>query len=231
MSTALITGANRGIGLELVRQYVADGWRVFATARNLSAAEELKQLAQESAGRVQLLGLDVSDLESIQAARNSAGDAPIDHLINCAGVMGGSRQQLGKMDYAGWAQVHDVNTMGPMRVTENFIENVARSERKLAVAVTSGMGSLADNTSGGHIAYRTSKAGVNMVFRSLALTLAPRGITCLVINPGWVKTRMGGPGAKISAAQSVQGMRKVFLSAGPAQTGRFFNYDGAEYPW
>lgn len=231
MATALITGANRGIGLELVRQYAADGWRVFAAARNLSAADELKRLTHESAGRVQTLVLDVTSAESIQAAGKSVGDTPIDHLINCAGVMGGSRQQIGNMDYAGWAQVHDVNTMGPMRVTENFIENVARSERKLAVAITSGMGSLADNTSGGHIAYRTSKAGVNMVVRSLALILAPRGITCLVINPGWVKTRMGGPGAKITAAQSVQGMRKVFMSAGPDQTGKFFNYDGAEYPW
>ena len=214
MATVLITGSNRGIGLEFVRQYAADGWQVFAAARHPAAADDLQRLAKESAGGVQVLALDVMDAQSINAAGTVVGNAPIDHLINCAGVMGGSRQQLGNMDYAAWAQVHDINTMGPLRVTEKFIENVARSERKLVVAITSGMGSLADNTSGGHIAYRVSKAAVNMVMRSLAIILAPRGITCLVINPGWVKTRMGGPGAKITAAQSVQGMRKVFENCG-----------------
>jgi NAD(P)-dependent dehydrogenase (short-subunit alcohol dehydrogenase family) len=230
MTTALITGANRGIGLELARQYAAAGWQVYAAARDPAAAE-LRQLAQEFPGSVHPLGLDVTDAQSVQAAGKVVGNAPIDHLINCAGVMGGSRQQIGDMDYAGWAQVFDINTMGPLRVTEQFVDNLARGDRKLAVTITSGMGSLADNTSGGHIAYRASKAAVNMVMRSLAIILAPRGIICIVINPGWVKTRMGGPGAKITAAQSVQAMRKVFESAGPAQTGKFFNYDGAEYPW
>ena len=230
MTTALITGANRGIGLELARQYAAAEWQVFAAARD-PAASELRKLAQEFPGRVHPMTLDVANAESVQAAGGLVGDAPIDHLINCAGVMGGSRQQPGNMDYAGWAQVFDINTMGPLRVTERFVDNLARSERKLAVTITSGMGSLADNTTGGYIAYRTSKAAVNMVMRSLAIMLAPRGIACIVINPGWVKTRMGGPGAKITATQSVQAMRKVFENAGPAQSGRFFNYDGAEYPW
>ncbi len=230
MTTALITGANRGIGLELARQYAEAEWQVFAAARDPSASE-LRNLALEFPARVHPVALDVANAEGVRAAGSVVGDAPIDHLINCAGVMGGSRQQLGNMDYSGWAQVFDINTMGPLRVIERFVDNLARSERKLAVTITSGMGSLADNTTGGYIAYRTSKAAVNMVMRSLAIMLAPRGIACIVINPGWVKTRMGGPGAKITATQSVQGMRKVFENAGPAQTGKFFNYDGAEYPW
>lgn len=231
MATILVTGANRGIGLEFARQYVADGWRVFAAARDPASAGELRQLVHESAGRVEPIKIDVTDPLSIQAAAAQIGDAPIDHLINSAGVMGGPRQQLGNMDYEDWEEVLRVNTMGPMRVTEAFVNNLARSERKLAVAITSGMGSITDNSSGGHIAYRISKAGVNMVMRTLALDLAPRGIICLVINPGWVKTRMGGAGAKITATESVSAMRKVFDKADPTYSGKFFNYNGREYPW
>jgi NAD(P)-dependent dehydrogenase (short-subunit alcohol dehydrogenase family) len=229
VASALITGANRGIGLELARQYLADGWQVFAAARNPAGAGDLQKLAQESAGQV--LAMDVGDARSVQAAASQIGSVPIDHLINCAGVMGGSRQRLGHMDYDAWMQVLNINTMGPLRVTEAFVDNVARSERKLVVAITSGMGSLADNTSGGYLAYRTSKAGVNMVMRSLAVDLAPQGIACIVINPGWVKTRMGGPNAPTAPEDSVRGMRKVFEKAGIGQSGKFFNWDGREYAW
>lgn len=231
MPTALITGANRGIGLEFAAQYYADGWQVFAAARNPEPALELQKLAGRAAGKVKILPLDVRDAPSISHARDLAGNATIDHLINCAGVYGGSRQQLGKMDYDAWTDTLAVNTMGPMRVTEAFIENVAASHHKLVVSLTSGMGSIADNTSGSFIAYRSSKAAVNMVMRSLAIDLAPRGVACIVINPGWVKTRMGGPQATITAAESVRAMRKVFQNIGPGQSGHFFNYDGHEYPW
>jgi len=231
MPTVLITGANRGIGLEFARQHAADGWRVLSATRNLAEADELKQLAQQHSEQMQILPLDVTDASTIKSAAAQVGDVPIDLLINCAGVYGGAKQRLGNMDYEAWAKVLDVNTLGPVRVTEAFIENVARSQRKLIVGITSGMGSIADNTSGGYIAYRTSKAALNMLMHGLAIDLAPRGITSIVINPGWVKTRMGGPQAKLTPAESVQAMRKVFASAGPAQSGKFFNYDGREYPW
>jgi len=231
MTTTLITGANRGIGLELVRQYAADGWQVFAAARNPANAAELQQLAQEFTGRVQVLIMDVTNTQSIKAAAAQVGDTPIDHLINCAGVMGGSKQQLDNMDYDAWAQVLNINTMGPLRVTAAFVENLAHSERKLAVAITSGMGSIADNTSGSYLAYRTSKAALNMVMRCLAVDLAPHEITCIVINPGWVKTRMGGPAAKMTPAESVRAMRQVFEKTRAEQSGKFFNHDGREYPW
>src|SRR6476469_4875497 len=137
----------------------------------------------------------------------------------------------GNIDYKAWAKVLDVNKLGPMRVSVAFVQHVARSNRKLIVTLTSGMGSLADNTSGGSIAYRSSKAAVNMVMRSLAIDLAPRGITCVVVNPGWVQTEMGGPHARISPIESVTKLRRLIDTLRPAQSGEFFNYDGREYPW
>jgi NAD(P)-dependent dehydrogenase (short-subunit alcohol dehydrogenase family) len=119
--------------------------------------------------------------------------SPIDVLINSAGITGEPNERAGNVDYVAWARVLDVNTMGPLRVIEAFVEYVARSGRKLVMTVTSGMGSLADNTSGGSIAYRSSKAAVNMVMRSAAIDLAPRGIACVLVSPGWVRTDMGGP--------------------------------------
>ena len=118
-----------------------------------------------------------------------------------------------------------------MRVSEAFVDNVARSDRKLIVTIASGMGSISDNSSGGAFAYRTSKAAVNMVMRSLSVDLAPRGITCVVIKPGWVRTDMGGPNARLTAAESVTAMRRLIDKLGPAQSGKFFNHDGREYAW
>ena len=141
------------------------------------------------------------------------------------------RQTIGNIDYASWAKVLDVNTLGPMRVAEAFVDCVARSGRKLIVTITSGMASLADNTSGGSIAYRSSKAAVNMVMRSLAIDLAPRGITCVLVNPGWVRTDMGGPGATLAASESVAALRRLIGTLGPEQSGKFFHYDGSEYAW
>jgi NAD(P)-dependent dehydrogenase (short-subunit alcohol dehydrogenase family) len=155
----------------------------------------------------------------------------IDLLLNNAGIGGPRGQTIGNIGYKAWARVLDVNTVGPMRVSEAFVDNVARSERKLIVTLTSGMGSLADNTSGGSIAYRSSKAAVNMVMRSLAIDLAPRGITCVVVNPGWVLTDMGGTHATMTPAESVTRLRRLIETLGPAQSGKFFNHDGREYPW
>jgi NAD(P)-dependent dehydrogenase (short-subunit alcohol dehydrogenase family) len=124
-----------------------------------------------------------------------------------------------------------VNTMGPTRVLESFIEHIARSERKLVVTITSGMGSLADNKAGGSIPYRSSKAAVNMAMRSAAIDLAPRGISCVLVHPGWVRTDMGGPKAPLSPQESVSAMRRLIDKLGPNNSGKFYNYDGREYPW
>jgi NAD(P)-dependent dehydrogenase (short-subunit alcohol dehydrogenase family) len=229
--SALITGANRGLGIEFARQYLADGWQVYAACRDPISASELRRLADESGHKLRILALDVTELASVKAAAAELDGKAIDLLLNNAGVMGVRGQTIGNLDYEAWAKVLDANTMGPMRVSEVFVDHVARSERKLIVTLTSGMGSLADNTSGGSIAYRSSKAAVNMVMRSLAIDLAPRGITCVVVNPGWVRTDMGGPHAALTPAESVTRLRRLIETLGLAQSGKFFNYDGREYAW
>jgi NAD(P)-dependent dehydrogenase (short-subunit alcohol dehydrogenase family) len=231
MPSVLITGANRGLGLEFARQYLDDGWQVFAACRDQGSASDLRRLADPSDDKLRMMALDVTDPMSIKATAEELEGQAIDLLLNNAGVMGAQRQTIGNIDYEEWAKVLDVNTLGPMRVSEALVDHVARSERKLIVTLTSGMGSIADNTSRGSIAYRSSKAAVNMVMRSLAIDLAPRGITCVVVNPGWVLTDMGGPHAKMTPAESVRRMRDLIETLGPARSGRFFNHDGREYPW
>ena len=231
MPSVLITGANRGLGFEFVKQYLADGWQVYAACRDPNSASELRRLTNASSHKVLILPLDVTDLVSVKAVAAELDGQAIDLLLNYAGVMGAPGQTIGNIDYDAWAKVLDANTMGPMRVSEALVEHVARSERRLMVTLTSGMGSLADNTSGGSIAYRSSKAAVNMVMRSLAIDLAPRGISCVVVNPGWVQTDMGGPHAKMTRAESVTKLRRLIETLGPEQSGKFLNYDGREYPW
>lgn len=231
MPTVLITGANRGLGLEFARQYAAERWKVIAACRAPDLARELQQLVAESGGRIRVLAMDVTDTASVKAAAGALGGEAIDLLLNNAGVGSPKNQKLGSLDYAAWARVLDTNTLGPMRVVEAFLECVARSALKRIVTITSGMGSLEDNTSGGSYAYRTSKAAVNMVIRSLAIDLAPRGITCIVMNPGWVRTDMGGAGGKLTPAESISAMRSVIASLKPKDSGKFFNYTGKPYPW
>lgn len=231
MPTVLVTGANRGLGLEFARQYSAEGWQVFAACRAPDGAMELLQLAAKSAGHIRILAMDVTDSASVRTAAAALGGEAIDLLLNNAGVGAPHNQRIGSLDYGAWARVLDTNTLGPMRVVEAFIESVAQSRDKRIVTITSGMGSLADNSSGGSYAYRSSKAAVNMVMRSLAIDLAPRGITCVAINPGWVRTDMGGPRGKISPAESIAAMRAVIASLRPEDSGKFLNYTGKAYPW
>jgi len=228
MSSVLITSANRGLGFEFARQYAADGWDVWAACRKPEDATELVQLGK-AARCLRVLAMDVTDPESITRAAVRINE-PIDVLLNSAGIIGGP-QTVGAMDYESWETVLKVNTMGPLRVIEAFLDHVSRSQRKLIVTITSGMGSLTDNTSGGSIAYRTSKAAVNMLMRSLAVDLAPRGIACVLLNPGWVKTAMGGAGAPLSPTESVTAQRRLIDRFGSADTGKFYSYDGREYPW
>ena len=231
MMTILVTGASRGLGLEFTRQYLAEGHTVIAAARNPGAAHSLQQLERDSRDRLTLAQVDVADTTSVRGAAARLPAATIDVLINCAGVFGGEEQAIGSIDYGEWIRLLDVNLLGGMRVCEAFLERVAHSDRRVVVTITSGLGSLADNASGRYIAYRTSKAAVNMAMRTAAIDLRPRGITCVVLNPGWVKTDMGGPNAKLSPEQSVSAMRRFISTLGPADSGRFYNYDGREYPW
>lgn len=227
----LVTGANRGLGLEFVRQYAAEDWVVLAACRAPQAAKELQELAAGSNGRVRIVEMNVTDSASVKAAASELKDEAIDLLLNNAGVHGPPKGGLGKIDYEAWKKVLDANTLGPMRVAEAFVENVARGKGKRIITITSGMGSIEDNKSGGSYTYRSSKAAVNMAMKSLSIDLAPRGITCVVLNPGWVRTDMGGPNGKLAPAESIAAMRFVIATIKPDDSGTFLNWDGRNYPW
>jgi len=234
MPTVFITGANRGLGLEFARQYLDDGWDVIATCRNTGEATALKALAGRSAGTLAVHGMAVDDDGAITAlATDLSGDLSgqaIDVLINNAGVMG-PRQSFGELDSVAWAEVLRTNVIAPLKVAEAFVGHVARSDQKKIVTVSSKMGSMADNTSGGSFIYRSSKAGVNAAMRSLSFEVAPQGIASAILHPGWVRTDMGGPNGLIDATESVSGMRSVIAALDAEKSGRFWNYDGTEIPW
>lgn len=232
MKTALITGANRGIGLEFCRQYVVEGWRVMACSRYPEKSDVLKKLAAQYPGLVEIHTLDVADHVQIERLAQELADQSIDLLINNAGIYPDSDQGgFGHTDYAEWLQAFRINTMAPLKMAETFAAQIARSKHKTIVTITSKMGSIADNSGGGNYLYRSSKAAVNMVVKSLAVDLKPIGITAVVFHPGWVQTDMGGPNAMISAEQSVSGMRQVISRLTLADSGKFFGYDGNVIPW
>ena len=229
--TVLVTGANRGLGLEFVRQYAGDGWKVWAACRSPKSAKELKALQAQHADGISILALDVTDSDSIRSAAAQLRGEPIDLLLNNAGVGSPPAQKIGSLDYAAWARVIDANVLGPARVVEAFVGHVAKGGGKRIVTLTSRMGSIEDNTSGGSYAYRSSKAGVNAVMKSFSIDLAPRGITCVVVHPGWVRTDMGGAGGKLAPAESVKALRALIDSLKAKDAGKFFDYDGSELPW
>lgn len=232
MNTVLITGANRGIGLEFATQYVADGWRVLACCRQPEKSAALDKLAGLYPGRIKVHFLDVADPIQIDQLGQVLADESIDLLINNAGHYPDSdKSGFGHTDYAEWLQVFRINTMAPLKLAETLAAQIARSKHKSIVTITSKMGSIADNSGGGSYLYRSSKAAVNMVVKNMSIDLNPLGIIAVVFHPGWVKTDMGGPNALITAEQSVSGMRRVANRLAPADSGKFFGYDGQEIPW
>lgn len=232
MKTILITGANRGIGMEFVRQYAADGWRVLACSRFPEKSDALNKLAAQYPDLLIVHALDVADHVQIERLAQKVANESIDLLINNAGIYPDSdKGGFGHTDYAEWMQAFRINTMAPLKMTEAFATQIASSKQKTIVTITSMMGSIADNDSGGSYLYRSSKAAVNMVVKSLAIDLKPLGITAAVFHPGWVKTEMGGPNAMITAEQSVAGMRLMISRLTMADSGKFFGFDGKEIPW
>ncbi|MDO9371773.1 MAG: SDR family oxidoreductase [Gammaproteobacteria bacterium] len=231
MSSILVTGANRGLGLEFARQYATDGWRVVACCRHPDQARELAQLAAQHEN-ISVHALDVENHKQIDALAHELRDTPIDILLNNAGVYGGGEDEsFGTLNYQSWEREFRINTMAAAKMTEAFVSHVARSEKKLIAAISSLMGSMGDNGSGGSYLYRSSKAALNAVMVSLAHDLKARKVGALVLHPGWVKTDMGGANAEITAEKSVRGMRKVMGDFTLRDTGRFMAYDGTELPW
>ena len=224
MPTVLITGANRGLGLEFARQYAADGWSVLATVRDPAAAGDLN-----ATDGVTVRALDL-DADFFEIDWNAVvGTDPIDVFINNAGVMG-PRQIDTIDDAAAWLNMLAVNSVAPVVIAKAALPLVAAAKGKL-VAITSRMGSIADNSSGGYIAYRSSKAALNAAWRSLALDVANQGVTAAVLHPGWVQTRMGGQSAPLTPEKSVSSLRRVIASLTPEKSGGFYDYDGSPIPW
>ena len=230
MGVVLITGANRGIGLEFCRQYARDNWTVIACCRQPTKAVHLQELAKTA--DVQLEALDVADFVQIDALSGKLAGITIDVLINNAGVYADRKESgFGQLDYRSWTDALQINTLAPVKMAEAFLPQIQRSDKKLIVNISSLMGSIADNTSGGSISYRSSKAALNAAMKSLALDLAGRAVGVLTLHPGWVKTDMGGANALISASESVSGMRRQIEAFHLAQSGSFVRYDGAAMPW
>lgn len=230
MTSVLVTGCNRGIGLEWCRQYAAAGWRVLATCRYPATADALRDLAQ-SHPRLSVHRLDVTDPESVYALRAELQDESIDVLVNNAAVYLEKHAPTAALRYDEWLRTLAVNTLGPVRVTEALAEHVARSHRRLVVALSSHMGSITDIVTPGETCYRSSKAALNAAMKGLSVTLGERGVGVLLLHPGWVKTRMGGPDAPLTTAESVAAMRALVDAFRMDMNGRFFRYDGSEIPW
>jgi NAD(P)-dependent dehydrogenase (short-subunit alcohol dehydrogenase family) len=223
MPTVLVTGANRGLGLEFTRQYAADGWHVIACCRKPAEASALKKIK----GDVAIEALDVAnDADIAKFAKKLKGEA-VDLLINNAGVYG----PRSGSDTDAWLEVIRTNTIAPFRMAEAFAPHVARSKQKTIANITSVMGSIASNESGGSPIYRSSKAALNMVMKGLSQELKSQGVTVAVFHPGWVKTDMGGTSAPVAIPDSIGGLRKAIAKLKPADTGKFFNYDGKPLPW
>jgi NAD(P)-dependent dehydrogenase (short-subunit alcohol dehydrogenase family) len=214
MPAILITGAGRGLGQELARQYAADGWRVIGTQRDAKAEHRL----------------DVTDAAQIARLAAKLKGTPLDVLFCNAGITGKRGMALGSFDYEAWQEVLKVNLLGAAAVIEALVENVAASERKVIAVMSSRLGSIAES-SGMTLPYATSKAGLNLLAKGLAATLAPRGIIVVALSPGWVRTDMGGAGAPLAPQTSVGGLRKVIAGLKPADSGKFFSHDGSTIPW
>jgi NAD(P)-dependent dehydrogenase (short-subunit alcohol dehydrogenase family) len=230
MPSVFITGASRGLGLEWVRQYGQDGWRVYASCRRPAEAEALRGLAREFPS-VSIHRLDVTRTDDVRAIIWEMEGKPVDVLVCNAGVyLEKGRPEFGCLRYSEWSTTFEVNTMGAVRVTEALVQNVERGKKRLVVAISSHMGSIADIQSPGSYYYRSSKAALNAVMQGLSIELAPRGVGVLILHPGGVATRMG-PRGGIDVAESVRGMRAVVEKFTLSDTGRFFRYDGQELSW
>ena len=232
MNTVLITGANRGIGLEFARQYAVDGWQVVACCRQPQQAEALNQLADQYKDRFSIHRLDVRELAEIDQLSHKLQNLPIDILINNAGVYPHAQNgAFSHINYDDWMEAFRINTFAPLKMVEALVEQIARSQLKIVATITSKMGSITDNQRGGSYIYRSSKAAVNMVVKSLAVDLQPLGIIAVLLHPGWVQTDMGGRGALISTKQSVTGMKSILNRMTHSDTGKFIAYDGQPIPW
>src|SRR5262249_52250292 len=224
MKTVLITGVNRGLGLEFSRQYRADGWRVIGTVRS-------KQTAAEDAAAlgVELHELDLTDFRAIAALGDALQHETIDVVVANAGYMGDRTMPIDNVDLVSWELSFRVNTIAPVALVGSLLGPLQRSAHRKAVAISSRRGSIACNDTGGRYMYRSSKAALNAAWRSLAVDHPT--LIAFVLHPGWVRTDMGGASAEVAVETSVAGMRRVIETAGADARGRFLTWDANELPW
>ena len=228
--TILITGSNRGIGLELTEQFAADGWTVIACCRNPADAGALQALSNRYPA-IELHALEVTDYEQMASLSAQLRDRSIDILLSNAGIYGPRGANFGGVEAAAWLEVFEINSIAPLMLVQSFVEQVAASQQKLVAVVSSKMGSIGDNGSGGNYIYRSSKTTVNQVVKCLSIDLAGRGISAITLHPGWVQTDMGGANAEISTHECASGLKAILQSAGPAQSGQFIEFNGDSIPW
>ncbi|WP_265569483.1 SDR family oxidoreductase [Sphingomicrobium nitratireducens] len=221
MPSIVITGASRGIGKGLAEAYAGEGWDVIATARSDGDLAMLSAIDGVEAHR-----LDVTDEASRSAFVDAVGDRPVDVLLNNAGILDG-----GPPSVEAWQRSFLVNTIAPTLLSQALADNVAASERKVIALMSSKVGSIDDNSGGGIVMYRSSKTAANMAFKCLEIELAPRGISTVILHPGWVQTEMGGENALIDVATSVAGLRERIAETSSDNSGRFVTYDGQPIAW
>jgi NAD(P)-dependent dehydrogenase (short-subunit alcohol dehydrogenase family) len=231
METILITGANRGIGLELTRQYLKKQTRVLAACRTPATAQWLSELKQSNPEMLQVYPLEVTDENSIKTLADALRNETIDVLINNAGISGGEHQDLRDMDYSRWALTLAVNTISPFRITVSLLDNLRRSRRPRIITLSSQLGSMLRPTSTGNYAYRSSKSAVNKVMQGLAVDLRPENIIVCPVHPGWVQTDMGGAKADLTVQESASGLIQLIDRLQLSDSGHFLKWNGEEHPW
>jgi len=232
MPKVLVTGSNRGLGIEWVRQYAEEGWRVFATCRHPAEADDLKALAH-SHRSITVHRLDITKPDDVSALARELRNESIDVLINNAGLYLEKYEDvsLDNLRFDDWELTFRVNTLGCLRVTRALKPMVAASTRRLVVAISTHMGSITEIETADAFYYRSSKAALNASMKGVSLELKPLGIGVLILHPGWNNTRMGGPDAPFRPVDTVAGMRRIIERFDMRHTGRFFRFNGEEIPW
>jgi NAD(P)-dependent dehydrogenase (short-subunit alcohol dehydrogenase family) len=231
MSSIFITGTNRGIGLALTRQYLTEGWRVYATARQPELSKALQQLADQYPKQLSLYALDVANATQRQKIADKLKGIPLDILINNAGIYGQNDAYFGNTDEEKWLDALRINTIAPMKIMELLAENMALGEKKIIASISSKMGSMDDNGSGGSYVYRSTKAALNAVMVSAARDLKEVGISVVILHPGWVRTDMGGTNGEIKPQQSAQHLYAILEVVTLENSSDFYDIDGSIIPW
>ncbi len=228
----MITGSNRGIGLEYVRQLLARGDQVFAACRNPESAQELQTLKDQYASQLSIIKMEVSDESSVSAAYEEVSkqvDA-LDIIINNAAINPGD-ESLDDIKKSVLMQTFEVNVAGVMTVTQQFIPLLQQDDNPRLVNISSGVASLARGGAGKLYSYNISKTALNMLNLMLHKDLQPMGVITLSMSPGWVKTDMGGDGAQLEPEYSIRHQLQVIDGLTPEDSGRFVDFDGEDIPW